>query len=222
MEYYLYIYKNSNCVFWNTQIVQPDSAITNSLRSSYMAKQANGWYVTDKKYFNGSGDNKFTIVSLIPVKWEYYITNKYLKNSFSNIDKIENDFEISLQPAELQINGLAGNTLFYLHPVSNVKIAQSNVLAILLKIIAALLVLIFINLAANYTVLKNGLLRGFMTLFIPVMFLRILSYFIPIPLNFRQLELFDPGIYGSNFILRSLGDLLINSLLFVWFILFIR
>ena len=221
-EYFIFIYKNNKCVFWNTQIVQPDSANTNSPSSSYMAKLANGWYVTDKKYFKGSGDNQFTIISLIPVKWQYYITNRYLKNSFSNIDNIENDFKISLQPAELEIKGLAGNTLFYLHLENNVKIAQSNMLAILLKIIAALLVLIFINLAANYIVLKNGLLRGFMALFIPVTFLRILSYFIPIPLNFRQLELFDPGIYGSNFILRSLGDLLINSLLFVWFILFVR
>jgi signal transduction histidine kinase len=34
--------------------------------------------------------------------------------------------------------------------------------------------------------------------------------------------LFDPGVYGSNIVLRSLGDLLINDILFVWIILFVR
>ena len=57
---------------------------------------------------------------------------------------------------------------------------------------------------------------------IPVLLLRIASYYLPIPLNFRQLELFDPSIYASNFVLRSLGDLLINSFLFIWIVLFIR
>src|SRR6185503_14244470 len=107
--------------------------------------------------------------------------------------------------------GIDGKTLFYLHPInSNSKIVQNNPIAILLKIIAALLVLIFIHIAAHFIAVKQGLRRGFLVLFIPVLILRILSYFIPVPLNFRQLELFDPAIYGSNFILRSLGDLLIN------------
>ncbi len=224
-EYFIFIYTNAdpdNCVFWNTQIVQPDSAIVNSVSSGYMAKLANGWYVINKKYVKTAADNQFKIISLIPVKWEYYITNKYLKNTFVNIDDIENDYEINLNSGNISIKGINGNTLFYLQSSGSNKAVHSNVIAILLKIISALLILIFINIGANYVVLKKGLLRGFFALFIPVVILRILSYLIPVPLNFHQLELFDPGIYGSNFILRSLGDLLINALLFVWFILFIR
>ena len=41
-------------------------------------------------------------------------------------------------------------------------------------------------------------------------------------LNLRQFELFDPSIYSSSFVLKSLGDLLINSFLFCWIILFVR
>jgi hypothetical protein len=47
-----------------------------------------------------------------------------------------------------------------------------------------------------------------------------LSYFFPFPFNFRQFELFDPRVYGSNPIHRSLGDLLINSIFFCWLVLF--
>lgn len=55
-----------------------------------------------------------------------------------------------------------------------------------------------------------------------VVLLRVLSYFFPLPLNLRQFELFDPIIYGSGDILRSLGDLLLNAICFVWLILFVR
>ena len=54
------------------------------------------------------------------------------------------------------------------------------------------------------------------------MLLRVISYYFSIPVNFREFELFSPTIYGANMILKTLGDLLINSLLFVWIILFSR
>ncbi len=44
----------------------------------------------------------------------------------------------------------------------------------------------------------------------------------PDVLDLRQFELFDPAIYGSSFVLSSLGDLLINSLLFTWIVVFIN
>jgi hypothetical protein len=50
----------------------------------------------------------------------------------------------------------------------------------------------------------------------------VVTYSFPDILHLRQYELFDPTIYSSNFILRSLGDLLINALLFCWIVLFVR
>jgi two-component system nitrogen regulation sensor histidine kinase NtrY len=227
-KYFIFIYRSGDaaqdsCVFWSTQIVQPDSIINKSAHNNYITKLLNGWYVVNKKSVTSAAKGSYIIVSLIPVKWQYYISNKYLSNSFSAINKIENDYEISFQPKDLKITALDGSILFYLHPInSNIKLVQNNAIAILLKFIAVLLVFIFIHIAAHYIALKQGLFKGLLVLFIPVIILRALSYFIPVPLNFRQLELFDPAIYGSNYILRSLGDLLINSLIFLWFILFIR
>ncbi|MEP6596795.1 MAG: HAMP domain-containing sensor histidine kinase [Ginsengibacter sp.] len=226
-EYFIFIYNIQNditdsCVFWSTQVVQPDSSIIESGNASYTSKLLNGWYIINKKIVAGAGSGNYKIISLIPVKWDYYVSNKYLTNSFTAVNGIENDYDVSLKPTDISIKSLHGNTLFYLQSTSSNKIVHNNTVALWLKIIAALLVLMFIHIAANFVVGKQGLWRGFLTLFIPVIILRILSYYIPIPLNFRQLELFDPGVYGSNFILRSLGDLLINSLIFVWFVLFLR
>ncbi len=65
-------------------------------------------------------------------------------------------------------------------------------------------------------------LAGISFLVITILVLRIITYYFPGIFHFRQYELFDPTIYSSNFILRSLGDLLINALLFCWIVLFIQ
>jgi signal transduction histidine kinase len=58
--------------------------------------------------------------------------------------------------------------------------------------------------------------QGFAWLVGSLLLLRLLSYVAPFPLYLRQFGLFDPTIYGTNIVLRSLGDLLLNLLLVVW------
>jgi two-component system, NtrC family, nitrogen regulation sensor histidine kinase NtrY len=53
-----------------------------------------------------------------------------------------------------------------------------------------------------------------------LVFIRLCTYWFPELLNLRQFELFDPSIYGSNIVQRSLGDLLMNAIFFCWIVLF--
>ncbi|MDQ6757899.1 MAG: HAMP domain-containing histidine kinase [Bacteroidota bacterium] len=224
-KYFLFIYKIDSTqftpVFWNTQTVQPDETITAAANGSSISLLANGWYVADKNSLNIDGVF-YKIIFLIPVKRDYYIQNKYLQNSFVAIDDIENQYSISLQPDLIPIKGIKGNNLFYLHKTNAKIIPHNNVIALWLRILAALCVLLFIQALANFYINKKGLWFGFLVFLFSILVLRAISYYLPIPVNFRQLELFDPSIYGSSFILRSLGDLFINSVLFAWIVLFLR
>ena len=226
-KYFIFITKKDTAgdeipVFWNTQIIFPDEAVTTASDSTYFTLQSNGWYVIDKKSISLGDSAAYSFIALLPVKWDYYVQNKYLINSFSALKNIENDYTVSQQPDKLSIKALNGKPLFYLHKTGVKTIPQNNPLALLLRIVGALLVLLFIHLWATFYVEQKGLWQGFILLILVITFLRSLSYFLPIPANLRQLELFDPAIYGSSFILRSLGDLLINTILFVWLVLFLR
>ncbi len=112
--------------------------------------------------------------------------------------------------------------MFYLKQVSVDTSGHDNIIALWIKILATILILFFIHILANYFIGKYGFWKGFLFLIGSIFLLRIVSYNFPVPLNFDQIELFKPSIYASNFILRSLGDLLINSLLFIWIVLFMR
>lgn len=226
-NYYLFIYRSDTAlqdvpVFWSTQVVIPDETILAASDSVYVALLANGWYVIDKKTLRQNDTLAYKIISLIPIKWDYYIQNKYLQNSFVAVNGIEDQYEISLTQAEIKIKNVNGEPLFYLKKTNAGAIAQDNPVSLWFRICAAILVLIYLHILANYYAAKSGIWSGIAFLFLSILVLRILSYYLPIPINFRQLDMFDPAIYGSSMVLRSLGDLFINAILFAWLILFIR
>lgn len=226
-DYFLFIYRITPFnpplpVFWNTQIIAPTSATMDARDSTWFQMLVNGWYIISKKSYENEKGLLYEIVSFIPVKWNYYVENKYLHNSFIAVNDIENAYDISEQPTATPIKDIDGNTLFYIKQVKDNIISHDNSISLWLRILAGLLVLFFIQKLARFYFEKKGFWPSFLILITSVLVLRITSYYLPIPLNFRQLELFDPSIYASNFILPSLGDLLINSFLFIWIVLYIR
>jgi two-component system nitrogen regulation sensor histidine kinase NtrY len=201
--------------FWNTQSTQPNNAILLSEKNEGFIQLQNGYYVWQKAYVNNIAS-----VALIPIKWKYVITNEYLQNTFTIGADIELNYDLAIEPSNAPVKSLKGNTLFYLTQKATLALEKNNPVAVWLRIIASLMVLIFIHLCATFLAVNNQLKNAILFLATIIIALRVVSYYLPVPLNFRQFELFDPAIYGSNWVLRSLGDLLINTVLFVWFILF--
>jgi len=204
-------------IFWNTQSVMPSPAVMESPDSTGFIKLPNGFYVWRKS----NTANSIT-VALIPVKWNYIITNEYLENTFVAGQGIENSYDISAKPTTASVRSVNGNELFYLIKKYSNSIPTNNLIAVWLRIIGVIFLFLLIHLIASFIARTKGWAVGTVFLLGTILLLRIASYYLPIPLNFRQFELFDPAIYGSNIVFRSLGDLLINSVLFTWIVLFVR
>ncbi len=207
---------NYDLLFWNTQVIDPTIHIFNMQGRSGFIQLPNGYYVWRKAEVNS-----LTVLALIPVKWNYAITNEYLENSFAIDNRLGNNYSISDQPNGTSIKSKEGNFLFSLVQNNIITIPQNALLASLFRLLAALVIFLMVHLMATYVVKKN-FYQGVVFLAAFILAIRIASYYLPIPLNLRQFELFDPSIYGSNAVFRSLGDLLINALLFLWVILFVR
>ena len=222
-KYFLFIlakkefvrYEAYDVLFWNTQVTDPTASMGSMQAKTGFIQLPNGYYVWRREEVNG-----FTALALIPVKWNYAITNEYLENSFAVNNDLSN-FTISLQPGQNSIKSKEGLFLFSLVQNVAITIPHDTLPASIFRLLAAMVIFLLAHLMASYVVQKsfyNGIafLGGF------ILIVRVASYYLPIPLNLRQFELFDPAIYGSNAILRSLGDLLINAVLFLWLLLFIR
>lgn len=224
-DFYIFLYQSGQDgstveKFWSTQVVQPDSLIIQQPDTEEFSKLSNGWFLSRVKSYTGAGGT-YKFVCLIPVKWDYYIENKYLQNNFVGLPNIEKAYNINIEGKGLPIRDVHGKAIFYLDESASHHAGHTNLWALTIGIIALLMFLFFMNRLANYVAQNFGLVKGVTALVAMLLIITVLSYKLN-PYNFRQLKLFTPSTPHDGLFQRSLGEILVNSLIFIWVVLFTR
>jgi two-component system, NtrC family, nitrogen regulation sensor histidine kinase NtrY len=208
--------------FWNDQRSLPPTTILLGRDSSGFVQLSNGQYEYVKKTVMASNGLPLVAIALIPIRWQYFISPANLTPEFVDHPAAEGRVHIVSNPTEFPVNNTQGYPLFYLEKKPGYE-APAHIWAIpLLILLGLLLVLIIIHNIAHTIRERWGAPWGIGFLISVILLLRVFIYLTPGLLNLRQFELFDPTIYSSSVILSSLGDLVINSFLFCWIIMFIR
>ena len=226
-QYGILIYERNHpfsehLTFWSDQSsVLPDSMLLKP-DGNYFVILSNGQFEFIKHSFTQMVPYPLTVLALIPVRRQYFISPENLKPSFVGFPSAENRVRISAGPTPFPVKNREGQTLFYLAKTESYHAAKFSLLLLLVVFTGVLLLLAVIHNMAHALVEEYGRIPGISFLVLTLLALRILTYYFPGIFHFRQYELFDPTIYSSNFILRSLGDLLINALLSCWIVLFIQ
>lgn len=214
---YLYTYANSDLVFWGSEQIVPRSDAGISEGSSIITWK-NGWYQAYKKSSSG-----FSVVCLIPIKSNYTIVNRFLKNEFSkdliktpnlevadyndksvfNLRNIDGDYLLSLKLRDTKFN------TFY------------SVLELVMWILAGLTAIILVNVLC-FSLAKKGWVKLSILLF--AIFLGAFRYLELktqwIATNFYS-GFFEPRVYASSEILPSLGALTLHILAALWLVCYI-
>jgi len=168
-------------------------------------------------------NRKYIIACLIPVHWQFFVDKEYLPSGFQNFPELESKYVISNDFDGAPIHNSRGQELFRIKSKQDINHDQPGTFSILLRVLAVILLIVFINSIATDIVGERGFIKALLFLVIVVIALRWLTYHFPIPFNFRDLSLFRPlGTPASNAIYNSLGDLLINSVLLFWVTSFIK
>jgi len=203
---------------WNNQLALPPSETFSAGDMEEFLRLSNGYYFVIKRLVD-----LFTypvvVYALIPVRSDFFLQTEYLPQKFVYSNTADKRVLMSLTETEFPVKSLSGKTLFYLDKKTSGAVPYNNRLTILLRFSGLLLLLLFIHLVAE-SLAQRRIWRGVLFLGTSLFVIRLLIYFFPGLLNLRQFELFDPSIYGSNMIQRSLGDLWMNSSFFCWLVLF--
>jgi len=205
----IFIFRNDSLLWWSDNTVSPSAS---DLKPGFRFYH-NGWYEIMTKQAGN-----FKVAGLLKVKNQYAFQNRFLSNAFHECLHIPPNASISTLPGEktLAVNKLNGEPRFYLIfddssgiPVGHPVIAFIYIIAYLLFLYSVYLIL----LPKTGSEVKAGMFTVG-----TIVVTRFLSVFYSFPVSLYELQLFSPSYYASSFILNSLGDLLLTSVLLTYLV----
>lgn len=204
--------------FWSNQAIQPPPETYSLGDMEEVMQLSNGYYLVIKKSLHLSS-RTVVAYALIPIHSDFFLETQYMADKFVFSESAENRVKLTLEKTAFPVKSQSGKTIFYFERKTNTAVPYNSKLTIILRLTALLLLLLFIHLVAE-TLARQKVWKGILFLGLALLTLRLVIYWFPGLMNLRQFELFDPSIYGANVVQRSLGDLLMNSVFFCWFVLF--
>jgi two-component system nitrogen regulation sensor histidine kinase NtrY len=211
---------SNKLLFWNSQQALPPINIMNETDASRMVRLNNGLYIHTSKLVHLSNNKILSVEGLVPVMWKYFVEIENLQKEFASYPEAGKRVDITFTPTEYPIKSSYGNILFYLEKTSVDK-QETSWWSRIIMFLGVFMLIVYVHQSAQYMTQRFGLAAGIGFLATMIILMRLATYYYPDVLELRDFELFDPSIYSSSFIFSSLGDLLINSILFCWMMLFI-
>ncbi len=208
-------------VYWNTNRMYVDNDDVGGAPGNFFVGTQNGDFEMVRRYDTIRGE-PYAVFGMLPVRWSYFIENKYLHSDFAGYRGLSEQYEISADPLALPVVNGSGQELFRIKLKEGKSFIAYDGFTILLRVLAIIMLLIFLHSVAEELLVAHRFRTGFLFLLNSVLILRFISYEFSFPFDFSKLPFFDPSIYASNFLHPSLGDLFVNSVLLFWLVSFYK
>lgn len=212
----LHVYRNDSLLIWSSNIIDSEPIYALLKKGAGFIQADNGYYFSYKQT-RGS----YTYVFLYDVKTNYPFRNQYIENAFDKeVGFIKEGFILTKSVENfVDIHDLANNYLFSLQIFSFTEktppwlIVCISFTVILLIFSVHILTRHYIQQYLWYTTFAFGGL---------FFYLRWINVFYHIPEFLYDLRLFDPQIYASSLWFPSLGDLLLNVGIGLWYLIILE
>ncbi len=214
--------ESHDLLFWNSQEIIPPLADFTVPDSVYFRHYLNGYYVVCSKRFSlpGITSNNAAYV-LIPVLNKYYLETESSQTQFAHNKDAVNRIAISeSEVTDFPVRSATGSVLFHVTKASTITSNLTDVVTIILRLLALLLVLVYLQLLARVVKEKRGGWPAVAFLAFVLIAVRLVLFLTPALFSLRQLSLFDPSVYAADFFNRSLGDLMVTALFLCWLVVF--
>ncbi len=209
-------FNNGKLKFWTSVriLINSDSLKEGSTFVSWK----NGWYEAIKKT-----EGNFSVVCFIPIKSNYPYQNQYLQNNFSSDLISANNLDITTinDKQAFHIRSSEGKYLFSVKLKSALTHNFYSVVEFWACVLSIICGLIFINNLCIWIAEKGNVKTAILFLLFFITSARFISLKYSWFNNYFDIEIFNPKYYASNYLFPSIGDFLLNILIFLWFISFI-
>ncbi|MEO5675566.1 MAG: HAMP domain-containing sensor histidine kinase [Chitinophagales bacterium] len=219
LPYEVLLYNSDSLIFWSNNIVIPSLVISSYSQGTALQKFKNGYFVSIKKNFSNRHGKTLTLLALIPLRYDYQISNTYLRNHFGELFKLPSYFEVSSsqQAGYLPVKLRDGSALFFLGINEAERNTQPGIWSLVFFLSGIIALLLFLNHMLNLLpVHEHQWLRPAM---LGMIFLCSLLYFANkswLPDDVENWRIFNPVLFASSSVASSLGALFIQLLFLLW------
>ncbi|MBT8196786.1 MAG: hypothetical protein KJO64_10170, partial [Bacteroidia bacterium] len=209
-----FVSSKDSLLYWSNSQIPYSRTLKDNAKQKFIFHK-NGWYINYSKQI---GD--YELNGLYLIKNAYPFENKYLVNEFNPRLKIPQNFSLVRTEKgyseNYSIKDADDQTLFTVSASDNQNtgLLETSRVCFLFSVFFLFIYLIFI---IKYFRNTTWWQTGIVILFISA--IRFASIYFKFPLAIYSSQNFSPEHYATSFLLNSLGDLLINSLLLTLFIL---
>lgn len=213
----LFVSKNDTLLFWGSNELEPNDFKFKENSNHSVIKAQNGWYLL---YRQTRGSYLYHFAYLI--KHQFAYRNQYLQNEFNRELQFLDDAIIvntHINDKYTDIVSISGQYLFSLQIFSVQKSTGYWLLVVMLALLlycfllAHILVRYYIRL---YPIVTTVLF------FATLVWVRSINTLYNIPHFVYNIKLFSPGVYASSIWFPSLGDLLVDSAIILWYFILLE
>jgi two-component system nitrogen regulation sensor histidine kinase NtrY len=210
-----FIYKNEKLMYWSDNMVFLDQSSGEALHDQQMVFMRNGWY----EYFSRRS-GPYHIAGLLLIKHEYPFQNKYIDNRFNSRFHLPRNagLQVDNVHASYPVVNSKGNFLFGIHYKDEEVSARYEIPLLIIFFSAIAILLLFLYSYGKYLIKVRPAMAFVMAGLLVLV--RWIGLYYKVPSTFYNLDLFRPEYYASSYLLNSLGDFLISTLVFSYLVIF--
>ena len=210
-DYILFIYQNDTLTNWTSNVVDPHNFSSVLRKGTGYIDLINGSYIYHN-HLRGS----YRFIFMYKLKSNFAFKNQYIQNTFSRELSFIRDARFSADTTlyPYVVRDIIKQPLFSCQ-ITNVHQALPDLFILLLVALivfwSGVLHIVFRHFMIHNTVIAS------LTFLVFWILVRISNLYLHWPLSLYNTRLFNPSVYASSNWFPSLGDLLLDSALLLWF-----
>lgn len=207
----LHVLKGDSLVFWNNNRITT-SDITSLVSGMVFLDNLVGYVFVATK-------DSFQFKYLVPIRDDFNFENQYLRNDYYiNFDGVEQIRLLGADEVGQTVKAPNGSVAFKIRLTYNqrfIKLVSYEQLSGICFLLAILFAIVLFFLRLDRIQVKNRPIRSFLEFVLPLFVIRVLLFVYSDSIGLISLELFDPQIFASHWLLPSFGDLLLHLMLII-------
>ncbi|GJM34308.1 MAG: hypothetical protein DHS20C18_33090 [Saprospiraceae bacterium] len=222
--YSFYNYRDSFLVQWtDNKLALPNYHILDSLTGAtegrpFLMQVPNALTLVHFRQ-KESKNKRYRLYGIFPIKWDYPLESEYLPNVFAGCPNLPRSLKLSEEEIGIAIHSQSGQVIGHLQATIPLPNLMRQSILLLLFSMAFVTLAVLLNDLAKMLVSKNRAWLGGSLLLLSVGGLRWLSLEYKWTHSFSDLKLFEQT-FSTEVMNSSLGDLMINSLILLWLMVF--